>query len=145
MFVSGLVVKGERVLASSFSDITSDSIEAKKDEIADATKQQADIKNSISNMQSIISGLQSQKKDLNKYIASLDNTMTDLEGKIHSFENLILQTQADIEIKQYELQIAEAMEAEQYDSMQKRIQFMYERGESGYIEALFQANSFWVI
>lgn len=142
LLVSGMIVKGERVMASSFSDITSDSIEAKKDEIADAAKQQADIKNSISNMQSVIAGLKAQKADLNKYIASLDKTMSDLESKIDAYEDLIIQKEADLQVKELELQAAEETEAEQYDSMQKRIQYMYESGESSYIEVLFQAESF---
>ena len=140
--VSGLMIKGERVLASSFSDITSDSIEAKKDEIADATKQQNDIKNSISNMEAIVAGLEAKKADLDHYIEEIDGTMSDLQNKISTYEHLILEKEEEIEVKQKELEEALSKEAEQYDSMKKRIQFMYENGETSYLEAIFQAEGF---
>ena len=140
--VSGLIVKGERVFASSLSDVTSDSIEAKKDEIADATKEQKNIKNSISNMEKIVAGLEAKKADLDKYIESIDSTMTDLQGKIHAYEGLIVEKEAEILRKEQELADAEAQEAEQYVSMQKRIQYLYETGETGYLDAIFQADSF---
>lgn len=142
LIVSGLMIKGERVLASSFSDITSDSIEAKKDEIADATKQQNDIKNSISNMEAIVAGLEAKKADLDHYIEEIDGTMSDLQTKISTYEHLILEKEEEIEVKQKELEEALSKEAEQYDSMQKRIQFMYENGETSYLEAIFQAEGF---
>ena len=140
--VSGLMIKGERVLASSFSDITSDSIEAKKDEIADATKQQNNIKNSISDMEAIMAGLEAKKADLDHYIEEIDGTMSDLQYKISAYEHLILEKEEEIEVKQKELEEALSKEAEQYDSMQKRIQFMYENGETSYLEAIFQAEGF---
>lgn len=142
LIVSGLMIKGERVLASSFSDITSDSIEAKKDEIADATKQQNDIKNSISNMEAIVAGLEAKKADLDHYIEEIDGTMSDLQTKISTYEHLILEKEEEIEVKQKELEEALSKEAEQYDSMKKRIQFMYENGETSYLEAIFQAEGF---
>lgn len=142
LIVSGLMIKGERVLASSFSDITSDSIEAKKDEIADATKQQNDIKNSISNMEAIVAGLEAKKADLDHYIEEIDGTMSDLQNKISTYEHLILEKEEEIEVKQKELEEALSKEAEQYDSMKKRIQFMYENGETSYLEAIFQAEGF---
>ena len=140
--VAGLIVKGEPVMAGSFSDITSDSIEAKKDEIANATTQQNNIKNSISDMKTIISGLKAKKSDLNKYIAEIDSTMSGLQSKITAFEELILQKEAEIVIKEQELEEALDKEMEQYDSMQKRIQYLYESGETNYLEAILQADSF---
>jgi murein DD-endopeptidase MepM/ murein hydrolase activator NlpD len=86
--------------------------------------------------------LKAQKADLNKYISGIDKTMSDLEDKIHAFEGMILQKEADIQVKQQELDAAMESEVEQYDSMKKRIQYMYENGERSYIEALLQAGSF---
>ena len=140
--VSALMIKGEPVMAGSFSDITSDSIEAKKDEIANATTQQNSIKNSISDMKAIISGLKAKKSDLNKYIAEIDSTMSELQSKIGAFEELILQKEAEIVLKEQELEDAQEKEMEQYDSMQKRIQYLYESGETNYLEAILQADSF---
>ena len=142
LIVSGLLIKGEPVMAGSFSDITSDSIEAKKDEIADATKEQNNIQNSLSDMKAVMSGLTAKKTDLNKYIAGIDSTMKELKGKISDFEELISQKEEELIIKQQELREAEEKEAQQYDSMQKRIQYLYENGNTNYLEAILQAGSF---
>ena len=142
LIMSCLMVEGERVYASSFSDVTSDSIEAKKDEIANATKEQNSIKNSISDMEKIVAGLEAKKADLDEYIESIDSTMAGIQEKINSYENLIAEKEMEIVQKQQELADAKAQEAEQYVSMQKRIQYLYESGETGYFEAIFRADSF---
>lgn len=133
---------GERVHASELDDITSDSIEAKKDEVADAKKEQTSIKNSITNMEKIVAGLEAQKADLDKYIASIDSTMADIEDNIETYEALIIEKEAEIVRKEGELTAAKEQEAEQYESMQQRIQYMYECGTSSYFEAILQADSF---
>ncbi len=142
LIMSCLIMEGEHVHASSFSDVTSDSIEAKKDEIADATKEQNNIKNSISDMKKIVAGLEAKKADLDDYIESIDKTMTNIQEKINSYENLITEKEAELALREQELLDAEAQEAEQYVSMQKRIQYLYESGGSNYLEAVFEAGSF---
>ena len=101
--VAAVFYKGdERVYASNLDGITSDSIEAKKNEVADAKKEQSSIKSSISNMESIIAGLQAQKADLNKYISGLDSTMTSIQSNISDYEALI--TEKENEMKYSKLQ-----------------------------------------
>lgn len=132
----------ERVYASQLDSITSDSIEAKKDEVADAKKEQNSIKNSISNMESIIAGLQAQKADLNKYISGLDSTMSNIQSNISNYEALITEKENEIVRKEGELEDAKAREELQYESMRRRIQYMYECGTSNYFEVLLHADSF---
>lgn len=140
--VSGLLMKGERVFASSFSDITSDSIEAKKNEIANATQQKQNIKDNLSNMEQIMADLESKKKNLDSYIAGIDSTMSDLKSKISAYETLIQEKEAELSERESELEAALEQEAEQYDSMQLRIQYLYESGQSSYLDVILQADSF---
>ena len=141
--VAAVFYKGdERVYASNLDGITSDSIEAKKNEVADAKKEQSSIKSSISNMESIIAGLQAQKADLNKYISGLDSTMTSIQSNISDYEALITEKENEIVRKEGELEEARVQEELQYESMQQRIQYMYECGTSSYFEAILQADSF---
>lgn len=141
--IAAAFYKGEeRVYASDLDSITSDSIEAKKNEVADAKKEQSNIKNSISNIASIIAGLQAQKADLNKYISGLDSTMSSLQSNISNYEALITEKENEIVRKESELETAKEKEESQYESMKRRIQYMYECGSASYFEVLLQADSF---
>ena len=134
--------KESSVYATKLDDITSDSIAAKKEEVADATKEQTSIKNSISNIQSIMAGLKAQKKDLDKYISGLDSTMSGLQSNISNYEALIKEKEDEIFRKEKELEEAQVREETQYETMKSRIQYMYECGTSTYFETLLQADSF---
>ena len=140
--VSCFWMEGERVQATSLEDITSDSIEAKKDEIANAAKEQTNIKSSISNMEKIVADLKAKKADLDDYIESIDSTMVGLQDKIETYEELIVEKEIELEQKQKELIEAEEQEAGQYVLIQSHIQYLYERGETGYLEAILEADSF---
>lgn len=140
--VSGAGTEQNHVFASSFSDITSDSIEAKKDEIANAMKEQNEIKNSISNMEEIIAQLEGKKANLDKYISEIDSTMSSLQSKINAYEAMITEKEQELAQKEQELVQAQEQEAEQYVSMQKRIQYLYENGQENYLTAILQAESF---
>ena len=71
--ILGTMAKPENVQATTLSSITSASIEAKKEEIANATKEQSAIKGSITDMEKLIKDLKGKKADLNvKYVKSLE-------------------------------------------------------------------------
>ena len=139
---SCLAVEGERVYATSLSDITSDSISSKKEEIESAAKEQSNIKNSISDMEEIVGDLQSKKADLNKYITSIDSAMEDIQDNIDAYEAMIAEAEAELIRKEAELEAAEEQEEAQYDIMQRRIQYLYECGDMNYLEAILNADSF---
>ena len=134
--------KESSVYATKLEDITSDSIAAKKEEVADAKKEQSSIKNSISNIQNIMAGLKAQKKDLDKYISGLDSTMSGLQSNISNYEALIKEKENEIIRKEKELEEAAGREEAQYETMKSRIQYMYECGSGTYFETLLQADSF---
>lgn len=142
LVVSCLLLEGNPVQATTLDDITSDSIEAKRDEIASATLEQNNIKNSISDMEKIVAGLEAKRTDLNEYIKNIDGTMSGIRDKIRAYEELIGQKEQEIVRKQAELEDAQAQEEEQYEMMRLRIQYLYECGETGYLEALLETDSF---
>ena len=142
LVVCCLWVEGERAHAMDLSSITSDSIAAKKEEIANAAAQQGSIKNSISNMEKIVKDLEHKKADLDKYIESIDATMNSIQDKIKSYEKLIAEKEAELNLKEKELTEALEQEEEQYEIMQQHIQYLYERGEVSYLEATLTADSF---
>ncbi len=142
LIVICLLMEGSCTYAMDLSSITSDSIAAKKEEISNAAKQQGSIKNSITNMEKIVKDLEHKKADLDKYIESIDTAMDDIQDKIKSYENLIAEKEAELVLKEKELAEALEQEEEQYEIMQQHIQYLYERGEVSYFEAILTADSF---
>lgn len=132
----GLFLLAEkRVYADIYGNITSASIEAKKEEIKDAQKEFDNIQNNIDNMNKLISELKGKKNDLNSYITSIDKNVSSLKANIQSLEE-------QITVKEGELAAAKEQEANQYVSMQKRIQYLYETGSASYIDVILQSGTF---
>lgn len=140
--IIGLTAGPEKVQATTLSDITSSSIAAKKEEIANAAKEQSAIKGSITDMEKLIKDLKGKKADVDKYIKSIDGTVSELQENIKGYESLITRKEAEILQRETELQRALEEEASQYDVMQLRIQYLYECGESSFLESLLRAESF---
>lgn len=125
----------KRVYADIYGNITSSSIEAKKNEIKDAQKEFDNIQSNIDNMTKQINALKGKKKDLNNYISTIDKNVSNIETNIHSLEE-------QISVKETELSDARAQEESQYASMQKRIQYLYENGSTSYIDVILNSTSF---
>lgn len=103
-----------------------------KDEIKD----RLDSKNDhIDDLKDTEAGLQSDLKDLNTQMTAVSSKLEELEGQIADKEEAIRITGEEIEE-------AKKTEAWQYDCMVKRIQYMYESGETDYLELLFSTQSF---
>ena len=108
--------------------------EALKDK--DEIKDRLDSKNDhIDDLKDTEAGLQSDLKDLNAQMTAVSSKLEELEGQIADKEEAIRITGEEIEE-------AKKTEAWQYDCMVKRIQYMYESGETDYLELLFSAQSF---
>ena len=108
--------------------------EALKDK--DEIKDRLDSKNDhIDDLRDTEAGLQSDLKDLNAQMTAVSSKLEELEGQIADKEEAIRITGEEIEE-------AKKTEAWQYDCMVKRIQYMYESGETDYLELLFSAQSF---
>ena len=108
--------------------------EALKDK--DEIKDRLDSKNDhIDDLKDTEAGLQADLKDLNAQMTAVSSKLEELEGQIADKEEAIGITGEEIEE-------AKKTEAWQYDCMVKRIQYMYESGETDYLELLFSAQSF---
>ena len=108
--------------------------EALKDK--DEIKDRLDSKNDhIDDLKDTEAGLQADLKDLNAQMTAVSSKLEELEGQIADKEEAIRITGEEIEE-------AKKTEAWQYDCMVKRIQYLYESGETDYLELLFSAQSF---
>lgn len=115
---------------TSFAKNGKDEAEEKKNE-AEEKKQE---------VEDLIQQLENEKADTEAYILALDKEMAILDESISTNEAEIEQTEADIIVKQEELEEAKKEEETQYETMKARIKFMYENGNTAYIDALLQSN-----
>lgn len=92
---------------------------------------------------------QSQLDSLKEYQINLSDELTELNNGLQEISNELADTQDEIAAKNAEIETAESRIAElttlsesQYESMKKRVQYMYENGNQSYIELLLGASSF---
>lgn len=88
-----------------------------------------------------ISNIEKEQNTLQKEIDSLDSELVALLLDIEVLKDEIAQKEADIEQASKDLTEAEEVAKAQYESMKKRIRFMYERGDNALIESLLGAGS----
>ena len=99
-------------------------------------------KNELADINDELMELQDKQDLLEEEISDLDAEMLNTMTEIGLLEDEIAVKEADMAVTQAAYEEAKRIEEEQYEAMVLRIQFMYERGEVDYIDAIFSANSF---
>ena len=121
--------------------VTNDAIQEKEAEIAAAKKEVEGLKSNLTDIEAVKKELEQSKNDLDAYVEQLDTELSNIQDKINEYNNLIAQKEYEIELTTQELYDAIAKQEEQYEAMKKRIKFMYEKGDSLYMELIFTATS----
>ncbi|MCM1174902.1 MAG: peptidoglycan DD-metalloendopeptidase family protein [Blautia sp.] len=121
--------------------VTNDDIQEKEAEIAAAKKEVEGLKSNLTDIEAVKKELEQSKHDLDAYVEQLDMELGSIQDKISEYNHLIAQKEYEIELTTQELNDAVLKQEEQYRAMKKRIKFMYEKGDSLYMELIFSANS----
>ena len=132
----------EHAYSVSASKVTSESIQEKEEQIAQAEEEREKLQASLTDAKEIKESLEAKKNDLNAYITELDKELTAIIDHIDALEVQITEKETEIVETQAELELAKETEAQQYANMVERIQYIYEHGEESYIEILFTGTSF---
>ena len=127
---------------TSYAEVTEESIKAKENQISEAKKERDSLKNAKTDLEKVKKELETSKSNLNNYITQLDGQLTDIQEKIDALTDEIAQKEQEIETTTAELIEAEAIQKAQYEAMKKRIKFMYERGDTLYLELLIESGTF---
>ncbi len=88
-----------------------------------------------------ITELSNESKGITEELAVLDDQLVEILASVSMLEEDIEEVREQIEITQAELEEAIKTEEEQYQAMKKRIQYMYEKGDSSYVTLLLGASS----
>ncbi len=89
-----------------------------------------------------IGSIQSQRDSANNELVALNNQLVDLLTSIGVIEEEIKIKQKEIRIATSDLESAQEKESVQYENMKKRIKFMYEQGNTVYMQALLGATNY---
>ena len=118
------------------------SIKEKQSQIQQAEKEKKQLQNNITDVKKMVASLETQKADLEAYVTELDSDLAEVEAKIAELKELIANKENEIEETEAELEEALDIQATQYANMKKRIKFMYEKGETFYLDLLLTSSSF---
>ncbi len=121
--------------------VTSESIREKEREIEKAKEEVSGLKSSLTDVEKLKKELEQSKNDLTAFVRQLDGQLADIQDKIAQYNTMITDKEQEIEETMRDLDEAQARQERQYAAMKKRIQFMYERSDSFYLETLFGSNS----
>ena len=129
-------------LATYASELTNSVIKEKEQDIYKAKQEKKQLQNTLTDVKKLKEQLEKSKQDLTVYVQELDADLTAIQEKINELNDLITEKEKEIEDKTAELEEAQRVQQEQYEAMKTRIKFMYERGDTIYMELIFSSNSF---
>lgn len=109
--------------------------------ITDTKNAQQESQQKLNDTQSKIDSLESKKDDLEGYLQELSGQLGDLEENLQEIQTKSEETQKNLQKLKTELEAAKEKEAQQYEDMKLRIQYMYENSESSYMIMLLESNS----
>lgn len=137
-----IFVVGDKYQIVAHAELTNDSIKQKEAEIAKAKEEKKSLQSGLTNVKELKKQLEASKSDLANYIAELDANLADIQAKIAELKEMISTKEQEIEDKTKELEEAVAIQEAQYEAMKSRIKFMYEKGDTLYLELFFGSDNF---
>lgn len=111
------------------------------DQISDLKKKNEEDKKKLEEIDDQLSDLESEQEGLEGEISALEAQIIDMMASISLLEDEITIKEEEIVQAQSDLELAKQKEQEQYEAMKLRIQFMYEHGDSSYLDILMNATS----
>lgn len=104
-------------------------------------EKQKQIQQELVDIQDTLKELETLKNDTEAYITTMDNKLAEINAHIVELNNQAAAKQAEIDEINVTLSEQEADIQSQYESMKKRIKFMYENGETEYLELILGSES----
>ena len=136
-----VLAAGIPIQASSASTekVTEDDASTKS--LLEAQDEKAQLEKALKEAQGTIEDLKDSKGDIESKVTELNQQLIDISARITDLENQLTAKSEDIQETKDELAGAKEREAQQYADMKVRIQFMYENGQTSYLEALLSSRN----
>lgn len=113
---------------------------ATKVEVESAKKKVTSLEQEKKKVEATLKSLEGLKSDAAAYVKKLDAQLESVNDELEKLGEQITKKEAAITQTQQELEQAKRVEAEQYASMKLRIKYMYERGETSFLDQILQSE-----
>ena len=110
--------------------------------LSEAQQEKKTLENDLQKAKELIDSLKGSKEDIQSEVEKLDKQLNEIAGKVKELESQLSKKRQEIANTESALNKAKEQEKKQYRNMKKRIQFMYENGQTSYVEMLLSADSF---
>lgn len=110
--------------------------------LSEAQQEKKTLENDLQKAKELIDSLKGSKEDIQSEVEKLDKQLNEISGKVKELESQLSKKRQEIADTESALNKAKEQEKKQYRNMKKRIQFMYENGQTSYVEMLLSADSF---
>lgn len=109
--------------------------------LEDAKKKKNALEEEMKRAEATVRNLEGLKGDAVAYVKKLDASLEAITDELAQLDRDISAKEEQISATRLELQAAEETEASQYESMKLRIKYMYEKGDSSYVDLLMESRS----
>ena len=117
------------------------SAQATKSGLSDAKNKKTALEAEKKKTEQELKNLEGLKSDTTAYVKKLDSSLESIGNELSKLNDDIDAKEKQIDTTKQELSEAKETEKSQYESMKLRIKYMYEKGDSTYVDLLMEAGS----
>lgn len=131
----------EPVWATTISDLEDQKrqLEEEKRQAAERKRQE---QQRYENASGVVDSIQADVDEVAGEIDEIDAALVETIASVEMIEDDIEEKEGQIEETTKDLEAAQAVEQEQYEAMKLRIKFMYEKGDTTYLQLLLESQGF---
>lgn len=111
-----------------------------KTEVEEAKEKASTLEDEKKEIETTLKELEGLKNDAAGYVKNLDTMLDSLNKQLNALQSQIGTKEAELEAVNTDLESAKQTMDRQYRDMKLRIQYMYEKGETNYIDLLFKSG-----
>ena len=114
---------------------------ADKTELNEAQDRKTELEEELEKTEDTLKNLETLKGNTAAYVRELDESLSAVSNELEALNGSIAEKEGQIETTKGELEQAKETEKKQYESMKLRIKYMYERGDTSYVELFMESES----
>lgn len=140
MSLTMMILVVEPVCATTISDLEKEKQELEEQK-KEAENKQSEEQEKLNTISGEIDTMQGEADDVAGEIEEIDAALVETIASVEMIEEDIGEKETQIEETTVEYEAALATEQEQYESMKLRVKFMYEKGETTYLQLFLESQS----
>lgn len=112
-----------------------------EDKLKEAEQKKEELEQKKKETRDNIKKLEAEKNDILAYIEKLDMQLNELTASLDELALDIIDTNEELDKTRLELEVAKNKEASQYETMKKRIQYLYENGSEDILQMFLSSGN----